>query len=291
MCAGAFDGARGEEVNLRRSHPRCQRRCRARGGARPSRGKSRSNLYKVMFSFFSISKRGCVPPPRPRRRSPVTVASPLAFPCAPPMPLSSSFSSSGAAVDTGSHRAGSLIRGPTTVGSRTRCGVARLPRAPRRWRGKGRTGARTREHVAVDGLVSECCWVGGWVNLCVGAPLPVGGTGTTASGPSSPACSAASATASSSWAARPQGTPPLTLSRPCRSSAPSRAYCSSRSTASRRGRPTSCSASCSSCSSPLSLCSWLRQVTGAHSELQVLFVLCLQALPLAIDPQKDPSSS
>jgi hypothetical protein len=30
-------------------HP--QRRCRAHGGARPSRGESRSNLYKVMFSF------------------------------------------------------------------------------------------------------------------------------------------------------------------------------------------------------------------------------------------------
>jgi hypothetical protein len=97
--------------------------------------------------------------------------------------------------------------------------------------------------------------------------------------PSSLACSAASATASSSWAARPQGTPPLTLSMPCRSSAPSGAYCSSVSTASRRGRPTSCSASCSSCLSPLSPCSWLRQVTGAHSELQLLFILCLQALP------------
>jgi hypothetical protein len=120
---------------------------------------------------------------------------------------------------------------------------------------------------------------------------PTSGTGTAASGRSSPACSAASATASSSWAARPQGTPPLTLSRPCRSSAPSGAYCSSGSTASRRGRPTSCSASCSSCSSPLSPCSWLRQVTGAQSELQVVFVLCLQALPLAIDPRKDPSSS
>ncbi|ONM21916.1 ubiquitin carrier protein 7 [Zea mays] len=38
-----------------------------------------------------------------------------------------------------------------------RCGVARLPRAPRRWRGKGRTRARARERIAVDGLVSECC--------------------------------------------------------------------------------------------------------------------------------------
>jgi hypothetical protein len=55
-------------------------------------------------------------------------------------------------VDTGSRRAGSLIRGPAMVGARTRCGVARLPRAPRRWRGKGRTGARARERVAVDGL-------------------------------------------------------------------------------------------------------------------------------------------
>jgi hypothetical protein len=57
MCAGAVDGARGEEVNSRRRHPRYQRRCRARGGARPSQGKSRSNLYKVMFSFsFLICK-------------------------------------------------------------------------------------------------------------------------------------------------------------------------------------------------------------------------------------------
>jgi hypothetical protein len=96
--------------------------------------------------------------------------------CSTPRPPSSS-SSGGAAVDTGSRRAGSLIRGPATVGARTRCGVARLPRAPRRWRGKGRTGARARERVAVDGLVSECCWVGGWVNLCVGAPLPAGRVG------------------------------------------------------------------------------------------------------------------
>ena len=44
MCVGVVDGARGEEVNPRRRHPRCQRRCRARGGARPSRGESRSNL-------------------------------------------------------------------------------------------------------------------------------------------------------------------------------------------------------------------------------------------------------
>ncbi|ONM22055.1 ubiquitin carrier protein 7 [Zea mays] len=37
--------------------------------------------------------------------------------------------------------------------SAMRCGVARLPRAPRRWRGKGRTRARARERIAVDGLV------------------------------------------------------------------------------------------------------------------------------------------
>jgi hypothetical protein len=72
----------------------------------------------------------------------------------PPPPPSSSFSSGGAAVDTGSCRAGSLIRGPTTVGARTRCGVVRLQRAPRRWRRKGRTGAQTRERVAVDDLVT-----------------------------------------------------------------------------------------------------------------------------------------
>ncbi|ONL99417.1 ubiquitin carrier protein 7 [Zea mays] len=42
-----------------------------------------------------------------------------------------------------------------TVGARTRCGVARLPRAPRRWRGKGRMRARARECIAVDGLVSK----------------------------------------------------------------------------------------------------------------------------------------
>ncbi|ONM22062.1 ubiquitin carrier protein 7 [Zea mays] len=55
-----------------------------------------------------------------------------------------------------------------------RCGVARLPRAPRRWRGKGRTRARARERIAVDGLVSECCCLP--LSLCLrspGAALPL----------------------------------------------------------------------------------------------------------------------
>jgi len=50
------------------------------------------------------------------------------------------------------------------------------------WRvkGKGRW-ARAGERVAVDGLVTRE-WallgaVGGWVNLCVGAPLPAGRVG------------------------------------------------------------------------------------------------------------------
>jgi hypothetical protein len=150
------------------------------------------------------------------------------------------------------------------------------------WRGKVTAGAAEVEGEGEDGGMGN--------RVCRGGRSP-SGTETTTSGPSMPACSVASATTSSSWAARPQGTPPLTLSRPCRSSAPSGAYCSSGSTTSRRGRPTYCSASCSSCLSLLSPCSWLRQVTGAHSELQFLFVLCLQALPLAIDPWKDPSSS
>ncbi|ONM21881.1 ubiquitin carrier protein 7 [Zea mays] len=58
--------------------------------------------------------------------------------------------------------------------SAMRCGVARLPRAPRRWRGKGRTRARARERIAVDGLVSECCCLP--LSLCLrspGAALPL----------------------------------------------------------------------------------------------------------------------
>jgi hypothetical protein len=40
------------------------------------------------------------------------------------------------------------------------------------------TGRRARRGGRLDGLVSGYCWglaawVGGWVNLCVGAPLPV----------------------------------------------------------------------------------------------------------------------
>jgi len=58
-------------------------------------------------------------------------------------------------------------------------GVVRLPRALRRWRGRGKgrwARAGAGERVAVDGLVSGRCWVR-WVNLCVGAPLPAGRVG------------------------------------------------------------------------------------------------------------------
>jgi hypothetical protein len=87
----------------------------------------------------------------------------------PPPPPSSS--AGGAAVDTGSRRVGNLIRGSATVGARTRCGVARLPRAPRRWRGKGRTGVQARERVAMDDLVTYPS-----LSLCLrspGAALPL----------------------------------------------------------------------------------------------------------------------